>query len=149
MNRKAELVTAIVFGVSVTLYVLFFYQGSTANYRLWYYVPAAFAAGAFVSERIKASKCGLVVDVPLAMICLSRPIFGWPDASGHAAFFVYALLTSRSLVTRVLAAILGAVTLYAKIWRWNWDATLVPGLFVGLVAAGLYYAVFALKARQK
>ena len=62
---------------------------------------------------------------------------GWPPASGHAAFVVHALLTASARTTVALAVILGLITLYAKIILWHWDATLWPGLGVGLVTGAI------------
>jgi hypothetical protein len=125
----------------VALYALLFFDGADAHYRLWYYTPAALVVGSLISDRFTrgySSKLSIVIDIFIAAICICRPLFGWPAASGHAIFFVYGFLTAATNHTRVFAMILGAVTLYAKIWLWHWDMTLWPGLIIGLIAGYLY-----------
>ena len=125
----------------VALYAVLFFEGADTHYRLWYYTPAALVVGALFTDRFakfNSSKLGVFLDLIVASICISRPLFGWPAASGHAVFFVYGFLTACTNSTRVYAIILGGVTLYAKIWLWHWDMTLWPGLLIGLVAGCLY-----------
>jgi len=123
------------------MYAVFFFEGAERIYRLWYYAPAALVVGSLIADRFNqrsSNKMGLFIDSIVAALCLSRPLFGWPPVSGHALFFVYAFLTASSNRTRVFAALLGVITLYAKIWLWHWDMTLWPGLIVGLVTGILY-----------
>jgi hypothetical protein len=120
---------------------MFFFVGAERIYRLWYYTPAALVVGSLIADRFQqrsARKRGYYLDGIIAVLCLSRPLFGWPPVSGHALFFVYALLTASSNRTRVFASLLGVITLYAKIWLWHWDMTLWPGLLAGLVTGILY-----------
>jgi hypothetical protein len=139
--KLSGFVFPIALGGIVALYSVARFNGADASYRLWYYVPAAIAVGFLAMDRLHAkrsSRLGVLIDCLVAAICISRPLFGWPAASGHALFFVYALLTGASLITRAFAAVLGLITLYAKIWLWNWDATLWPGLMIGLVGGYAY-----------
>lgn len=132
-----EWIVALFLAASVALYAMICFDGAEQFYRLWYYTPAALVAGSLMVDRFEnrgSGKASLVIDLLVASICISRPLFGWPAASGHAVFSAYALLTGSSQATRIFAALLGIVTLYAKIWLWNWDMTLWPGLIIGLVA---------------
>lgn len=141
VERLLHPLIAFACGGIVALYAVLFFDGAAAHYRLWYYTPAALVAGALAVDRFstrRAGKVGVVLDLLVAAICLSRPLFGWPAASGHAIFFVYALLTAASNGTRVFAVILGVVTLYAKAWLWHWDMTLWPGLVIGLMAGWIF-----------
>ncbi len=139
--KISDFVFPAALGGSVALYSVARFNGADAFYRLWYYVPAAIVVGFLAMDRFHARRSswiGTFLDCFVAAICISRPIFGWPAVSGHALFSVYALLTGSSVSTRVFAVALGVITLYAKIWLWNWDATLWPGLFVGLVGGYSY-----------
>jgi hypothetical protein len=125
----------------VALYAILAFDGADAIYRLWYYTPAAMVVGSLAVDRFKSQRKNRMtgmIDCLVALLCISRPLLGWPAASGHALFFVYALLTASSPSARIFAMILGGVTLYAKIVLWHWDATLWPGLIIGLVAGCLY-----------
>ena len=131
-------------GGAVALYSVARFNGVDAFYRLWYYVPAAIVVGFLAMDRLQAKRSSLIgtsIDCFVAAICISRPFFGWPAVSGHALFFVYALLTGSSVITKVFAVALGVITLYAKIWLWNWDATLWPGLLIGLVSGYAYHRI--------
>lgn len=124
-------------GGATALYALIFFDGAEASYRLWYYTPAALLAGALLADRFSSTdsrRRGYAIDFLVAVICLLRPLTGWPPASGHAVFGVYGLLSGSTPTTRVLAILLCGMTLYAKIWLWHWDATLWPGLLVGVIA---------------
>ena len=136
--------TLIAFALAgvVALYAVVAFDGAEAFYRLWYYTPAALVVGSLATDRVKEQDLkwtGRMMDCLVSLLCISRPLFGWPAASGHALFFVYALLTASSMSTRIFAVILGGITLYAKIWLWHWDVTLWPGLIIGLIAGCLYH----------
>ena len=117
-------------------YALAFHEGAECAYRIWYYVPAAALGGAWLTEVMQPPRCraALLLDVAVAAVCLARPLYGFPPASGHAIFVLYAGIPARHRVTVVLAVLTGLITLYAKIILWNWDRTLWPGLGIGLVA---------------
>lgn len=136
-----EWIPALILAVGVVLYSVICFDGADQFYRLWYYTPAALLAGSLMMDRFKnrpSHKTLILLDTFIVAICLSRPIFGWPAASGHAVFFVYAFLTASSHSTRCFAILLGIVTVYAKIWLWHWDKTLWPGLMLGLIAGWIY-----------
>ncbi|MES2919940.1 MAG: hypothetical protein V4819_00220 [Verrucomicrobiota bacterium] len=138
----AALICSLVAGLVVAGYSTLFHEGAAASYRLYYYTPAAMAAGSLVMERIgrrqESNGVRWLIDAAVTVLCLSRPIWGWPPASGHALFFVHALLTGSSRLTRILAILLGVITLYAKIWLWHGDPTLLPGLGCGLISGVLW-----------
>ena len=131
----------VAMGLAVALYSLVRFDGDAAFYRLWYYVPAAMVVGCLAADRLFVRRPhgpGWAIDGLVTAICLSRPIFGWPPVSGHALFFVYVLMTCKSLTARASAAVLGIITLYAKIWLWHWDSTLWPGLILGLIVGWVF-----------
>ena len=136
-----EFLISLVFAVAVTIYAVVCFDGAERFYRLWYYTPAALVVGSLIADRANyrsSKKLAWSLDLIIAAMCFSRPLFGWPPVSGHALFFVYALLTASSNRSRIFAVLLGGITLYAKIWLWHWDMTLWPGLIVGLLAGCLY-----------
>ena len=120
-----------------TIYAAATFEGQARNYRLWYYVPAAALAGAFIANRIAERPHGKprwIIDAVVAILCLSRPLTGQPPVSGHAWFCIHALLTCRDPLARILAIAVTALTCYAKIVLWHWDPTLWPGLAAGVIS---------------
>lgn len=137
-------IVAFALAGGVALYALICFDGADQFYRLWYYTPAALVVGSLMVDRFKhrvSPKYLLILDLLVVSMCISRPLFGWPAASGHAVFFVYAFLTASSQPTRIFSVLLGIVTLYAKIWLWHWDKTLWPGLMIGLLAGYLHQRI--------
>ncbi|MEZ0275071.1 MAG: hypothetical protein ACAH88_09210 [Roseimicrobium sp.] len=129
---------ALAAALLVAAYSVWWFVGEERSYRLWYYVPAAALAGSLVADRFEGYKrmtlWRWIVDVMVALLCVARPLYGFPPASGHAIFSVHALLTRGSRTTLVLAVLSLLVTLYAKIVLWHWDQTLWPGLILGLLS---------------
>lgn len=128
---------AFIAALAVAGYAWLGFSGDQRFYRLWYYVPAAALAGAFIAARIVERPHGKrrwTIDLIVALLCLARPLTGQPPVSGHAWFCIHALLTCRHPLARGLAVIVTAITLYAKIVLWNWDTTLWPGLAAGLIS---------------
>jgi hypothetical protein len=138
---RLKLLMALILSALTISWALLFYEGDSRFYRLWYYTPAAFAVGPFVIDRIRPKIVGgwpFLLDVVIGTLCLLRPLTGQPPFSGHAVFSIYLLLTSSSVSTRLAALPLLVITLYAKLFLWKGDPSLVPGLLVGL-GAGLSY----------
>jgi len=138
-----QVLVSLALSVVVAVYAIVFFDGDAMWYRLWYYVPAAALAGGFVAERLKlrlwqVARKVLLFDLAIAAICLARPFFHWPPASGHALFCVYALITSENRWVKVLAGLVLVITFYAKLWLWHGDVTLWSGLAVGLVVGTVY-----------
>jgi hypothetical protein len=145
VSRRVKFLSPPVFAVALAvvtaMYAVLFHDGDAARYRLWYYTPAAGLAGAFIAQRLDRRNLQgrtLAVDVVVALLCLARPLTGQPPVSGHAWFAVHALLTLEGKFYRLLAALVLAITLYAKLVLWHGDVTLWPGLAAGLVSAWLW-----------
>ncbi|MCW1921419.1 hypothetical protein OKA05_02575 [Luteolibacter arcticus] len=141
MKRTAPAIAAVALAGATAAYAAIFYEGEAAHYRLWYYTPAAALAGAFIAERLGMRTIGrraLAVDLVVAMLCLARPLTGQPPVSGHAWFAVHALLTLEGTFSRMVAALVLVITLYAKLILWNGDVTLWPGLAAGLLSGWLW-----------
>src|SRR5262245_7264380 len=112
---------AVIAALAVAGYACFGFAGEERFYRLWYYVPAAALAGAFIAARISERPHGKwcwAIDLIVALFCLARPLTGQPPVSGHAWFCIHALLTCRHPLARSLAVIVTVITLYAKIILW-------------------------------
>lgn len=141
-SRLKPVICSLIAGLAVAAWSILTQDGPDAIYRLCYYTPAAMAAGALLADRFQDtenwSTPRKLIDTAVTILCLSRPVWGWPPASGHAVFFLHALLSGRSRATRVLAILLGAITLYAKIWLWHRDPTLWPGLLIGSISGLLW-----------
>jgi len=132
---------ATALAVATAGYAILFHDGDAERYRLWYYTPAAALAGAFIAHRLdprNIQRRTLAVDVVVALLCLARPLTGQPPVSGHAWFAVHALLTLEGRFCRLLAILVLALTLYAKLVLWHGDVTLWPGLAAGLLSGRLW-----------
>lgn len=132
---------AFIAALGEAAYACLAFSGEDRFYPLWYYTPAAALAGAFLAARLierPHGKWRWAIDAVVAALCLARPLTGQPPLSGHAWFCVHALLTCRHPAARVLAIVVTAITLYAKIVLWHWDPTLWPGLAAGLVSGFLW-----------
>jgi hypothetical protein len=132
---------AVALAVTTAVYAVLFHDGDAARYRLWYYTPAAALAGAFIAQRLDRRNLQgrtLAVDIVVAMLCLARPLTGQPPVSGHAWFAIHALLTLEGKFFKLLAVLMLALTLYAKLVLWHGDVTLWPGLAAGLLSGWLW-----------
>ena len=141
MRRAAPATAAIALAAATVVYATLFHSGVEQSYRLWYYTPAAALAGAFIAQRLNPGNLQprtLAIDLMMALLCLARPLTGQPPVSGHAWFAVHALLTLEGRFSRVLAATVLGITLYAKLVLWHGDVTLWPGLAAGLLSGGLW-----------
>jgi hypothetical protein len=148
-KKLPAVVIPIALGLAVALYSVVGYDGSDAFFRLWYYVPAAITVGFLATDRIQAKHAtwiGRSMDYFVLAVCATRPLFGWPAVSGHALLFVYARFVGSSVNTRVCAVGLGLITCYAKIWLWNWDPTLWPGVILGIICG---YVTHRLERQNK
>lgn len=139
MSKRIALpwLLALSFALAVAVYAIVRFEGAAASYRLWYYVPAAALVGSWLADRLALPPRRALpwcIDGAVLLLCAARPLFGWPPVSGHAVFVIHALLSGSHRLTRVLAVGVLAITLYAKIVLWHWDATLWPGLAIGAVA---------------
>lgn len=122
--------------VGCAAYAVYFYEQQALWYRLWYYTPAAAAAGAWCAGRLReraAAPAVWLADGCVLAIAIARPLWGMPPVSGHALFAVYAWMTARNRVTAGAALLLFGVTLYAKLLLWHGDPTLWPGLGLGVL----------------
>jgi hypothetical protein len=141
VNPVSPPLVAIALATATAGYAIFFHDGDAEHYRLWYYTPAAALAGAFIAQRLdkeNIQRRTLAVDVVVALLCLARPLTGQPPVSGHAWFAIHALLTLEGSFSRATAALVLALTLYAKLMLWHGDLTLWPGLAAGSLSGCLW-----------
>lgn len=117
------------------------FDGELEWFLLYYFVPIGVPFVAFLFDRAER-RAGLtraqwLVDGPLVALALTRAVFPVPFISGHALFLAYALLTTRSWVGRLTAAVILLQVAYIKIALWH-DPTVFGGALLGAAAAWVY-----------
>lgn len=130
--------TALLAGLLFALFVINRFEGNARSYYLFYFLPIGFPFVAFLFDRVQhLYDYGLLrwtTDLVIVSLALMRAVIAIPFISGHALFLSFALLTTRSWLTRILALlVLGQVT-YLKVFVW-FDPTLWGGLGLGCLAA--------------
>lgn len=90
------------------------------------------------AERFRQSPpLGLVVDVVVVGTAVWRAVGHVPFVSGHALFLSYALLSGRSRVTQIMAAVVLLEVIYLKYFVWHDWVTPSTGMLLGSAAAFL------------
>lgn len=102
-------------------------------------IVAPFVAFLFdLAERFRQSPpLGLVVDVLVVGTAVWRAVGHVPFVSGHALFLSYALLSGRSRVTQITAAVVLLEVIYLKYFVWHDWVTPSTGMLLGSAAAFL------------
>lgn len=133
----AALAAALIVGTIVAMAL----DGEQEWVLLTYVVPIGVPFVAFLFDRAEQrgtlSVRQWVVDVPVIVVALVRAAYPVPFISGHALFLAYALLTTRSWVGRLTAAVILIQVAYIKIVLWH-DPTLFGGVIAGVLAATLF-----------
>ena len=140
-----SLLAATLFGVFVGIR----YTGSERRFLLYYFVPIAVPFVAYVLERVETRATYRVIqwaiEAPILALSLARAILPVPFFSGHALYLTYALITTRSRVARVTAALVFIEVVYLKL-LWH-DRTLFGGIVLGTVS-GLCFRYLGGTARS-
>lgn len=132
------LAAALGFAGLFALIVILRYHGLRQHFLLYYFLPVSVPFVAFVFDR--AARWRLIqwgqwaIEAPIVLLALSRAFVAVPLVSGHALFLAYALLSSRSWVARLTAALVMLQVAYLKIFIWA-DPTLIGGIILGMLAA--------------
>ena len=120
-------------------YASFRFSGDKLASQYFYVVPIVVPFVAFLCERAeRLSQFTVVtaaVDVFAVGVAMWRVIGNVPFISGHTLFLTYALLTARSRVCRITAAIVMLEVLYLKFIFWHDAVTPLGGILLGLLAA--------------
>jgi len=122
-------------GLMFAAFAVWRYEGEWRDLLVYYFAPIGVPFVAFLFDRAQhRNDIRWWIDVPLVGLALLRAAYPIPIVSGHSLFLTYALLTSRSWVTRVTAFIVLLEVIYLKTFIWR-DVTLVGGIIVGLLVA--------------
>jgi hypothetical protein len=130
--------------IAATLFALLIvasFQGDVRAFWLYYYLPIGLPFIAFLLDRASSWHARRwmqrVIDLVVLVLSLARAVAPVPLISGHAFFLVYALLTTRSQVARIMAVAVLLEVAYLKLFVWH-DATFFGGAAAGCGAALLY-----------
>ncbi|MBZ0288841.1 MAG: hypothetical protein K8I30_14585 [Anaerolineae bacterium] len=111
------------------------FDGDLRDLLVYYFAPIGVPFVAFLFERAERwPDAPWLIDLPLVMVSFARAVYPIPFISGHALFLSYAILTTRTRVTRWTAVIVLIQVAYVKIFVWH-DPTLFGGIVLGMVAA--------------
>ena len=107
--------------------------------HLFYMVPIVIPFVAFLFDRAetyrKSRIVQFVVDALVIGTAMGRVIGNVPYVSGHTLFLTYCLLSTRSRVPRVTAAIVLLQVIYLKYFVWHDWITSTSGIVLGALAA--------------
>ncbi len=130
----ASLLAALLFA----LLVIMWFDGSVRSFLLYYFLPIGIPFVAYLFDRAQYSnEYGLVrwgIDLVVVSLSLLRAFGEIPLISGHALFLSFALLTTHSWLTRILALLIMCQVIYLKLFVWR-DMTLWGGIVLGRIAA--------------
>lgn len=119
------------FGVLVAV----IFKGERRDAILMYSVPIGIPFVAFVFDRLERwNEIKWAIDVPVVILAFLRSLIAIPLISGHALFLTYALLTTRTWLARLTAAIIMIQVVYLKAFVWR-DETLIGGIIMGVMVA--------------
>lgn len=135
-----KLLVAIVGAALFALASAVLFDGDVEHLLLTYNTPIAipFIAYGFdqFTQRPRLAGRLILVDASVITLALLRAVVPVPFISGHALFLTYALLRSRSCLTRLLCLIVFAQVAVLKLFVWH-DSTFWGGLALG----GLVYCL--------
>ncbi len=132
---------ALIAALAVAGLVKIVFDGELEWFLLYYFVPIGVPFVAFLFDRAERrallTRAQWLVDGPLVALALTRAVFPVPFISGHALFLAYAVLTTRSWVGRLTAAVILIQVAYIKIALWH-DPTVFGGALLGVATAWVF-----------
>lgn len=115
------------------------FTGDKLSNQYFYVVPVVVPFVAFILDRAERvnqrARSQLIVDCLVVLTAMWRVFGDVPYVSGHALFLTYALLSTRSRVALVAAALVMPEVLYLKLFVWHDWVTPTSGIVLGSVAA--------------
>jgi hypothetical protein len=126
------------------LFVTLLFEGESRWFLLYYFTPIGIPFVAFLFDRAEhyalAPRASWAVDLGVLIPSLTRAFVRLPLISGHALFLTYCLLTSRSKIARITAALVLLQVAYLKLFVTH-DTALFGGMVAGCLAAFMYRRV--------
>jgi hypothetical protein len=140
--------------LAAALFAIFIHLSFDGDFRwflLYYFVPIGIPFVAFLFDRAEqyslASTTSWAVDLVVLIPALTRAFVRLPLISGHALFLTYCLLTARSNVARITAALVLLQVAYLKLFVTH-DRALFGGVVVGCLAALVYRRVKSINQKS-
>ena len=120
-------------------YVALRFSGDTHSGQYFYVAPIIVPFVAFLFDRAQRPRLltpvQLAIDVLVVVTAMWRVFGHLPYVSGHALFLSFALLTYKTRVAQVTAAIILLEVLFLKFFVWHDWITAPVGLLLGSIAA--------------
>lgn len=121
------------------LYVTLRFPSGSLWGQYFYVAPIVVPFAAFLFDRAarhrQVTAFQLIIDVLVVGTAIWRVIGHVPYISGHALFLTYALLSTRSRVAQITAAVVMLQVIYLKYLVWDDWITSTIGIALGLLAA--------------
>lgn len=115
------------------------FAGAQLQGQLSYIVPIIVPFVAFLFDRAERLRqftlTGFGIDACIVGTALGRALGQVPFVSGHTLFLTYCLLSARTRVARVTAALVLLQTCYLKYFVWHDPLTSTSGIVLGALAA--------------
>lgn len=124
---------------SYAIYATLHFSGDKLANQYYYVAPIVVPFIAFLFDRVETFRQSTVISLVVgALVILTAMwrVFGdVPYVSGHALFLTYALLSTRSRVAQITAAIVMMEVICLKFFLWRDFITPSSGIILGSVAA--------------
>lgn len=121
------------------VYAAWRFAGEKLTNQYLYVVPIVAPFVAFLCDRANRRRQATVLQLTLDLLVVGtamwRVIGNVPYISGHALFLTYCLLSTKTRVAQITAALILLETLYLKLFVWHDVVTPTSGLVLGLAAA--------------
>lgn len=142
------LVVSVIAAASFALFITLLFDGDLRWFLLYYFAPIGIPFVAFLFDRAEqyelTSIASWALDLVVLIFALTRAFIRLPLISGHALFLTYCLLTSRSKIARITAALVLLQVVYLKLLVTH-DTALFGGVIAGCLAALLYRRISSAK----
>ena len=133
------LVISLVGALLYALYATWQFTGDKLFNQYYYVVPIVVPFIAFLFDRAarfhQRKSLQLLVDALVVITAMWRVIGDVPYVSGHALFLTYVLLSNRSRIAFVTAAMVMIEVIYLKYFVWHDFITPTTGIMIGSLAA--------------
>ena len=135
------LVVSVIAAASFAWFITLLFDGDLRWFLLYYFAPIGIPFVAFLFDRAEqyelTSIASWALDLVVLIFALTRAFIRLPLISGHALFLTYCLLTSRSKIARITAALVLLQVVYLKLLVTH-DTALFGGVIAGCLGALLY-----------
>ena len=133
------LLVSLIVASLYAIYATLRFSGDALHSQYYYVVPIVVPFFAFLFDRAERfyqrTAIQLLVDAAVVLTAMWRVFGNVPYVSGHALFLSYALLSSRSRVAQITAALVMLEVIYLKFFVWHDWISPTSGIVLGILGA--------------